>query len=57
VRVALVVEDVAAGDRGLRQMPHERLLAQRQIPKAVRVHLHDRGFSDALEQIRSIGWR
>jgi len=57
VCVALVVEDVAAGDRGLRQMPHERLLAQRQIPKPVRVQLHDGGFSDAFEQIRSIGWR
>ena len=55
VRVALVVEDVAAGDRRLVEVPDQRLLAQRQIAEAVGVDLHDGGFADPLEQVRAIG--
>ncbi len=55
VRVALVVKDVAARDRGARQMPHEHFVAERQIAEAVRVELHDRGFVDALEEVLPLG--
>src|SRR5262249_43523495 len=54
VRVALVVKDVAAGDRRLREVPDERLLTQREVPKAVGVDLDDRCFADALEEIRPL---
>ena len=54
VRVPLVVEDVAAGERRLVQVPDERLLLQRQRLKAVGVQLHDGRIVDALEQVRPV---
>ena len=53
--MALVVIDVAAGQRRLVQMPDERLLAERQLVEAVRIQLHDRSVVDLLEKIPSIG--
>ena len=59
VRVPLVVEDVAAGERRLIQMPDERLLFERQLAEAVRVQLHDGRIVDALEQVLAVDppWR
>ena len=57
VRVALVVVDVAPGDRGLAEVPDQRLLAKRQIAERVRVDLHDGGFADPLEQVFPFGGR
>ena len=55
MRVALVVEDVAPGYRGLGQMPDQRLLPHRQITKPVRVDLDHGGFADAFEQVLPSG--
>ena len=49
--VALVEEDVAPGNRRLGEMPDERLLAQRQITKTVRVQLNHGGLANAFEQV------
>jgi len=57
VRVALVVEDVAAGDGGLRQVPDQDPLAQREIAESVRVHLHHRRVVYAFEKILAIDRR
>ena len=51
IAMLLVVEDVAAGDRGLVEMPDQRLLAQRQAGEPVRVELRDGGVVDPLEQV------
>ena len=51
VLVALVVEDVAARDRGVVQMPDQHFLAQRERLEAVGVDLCDGGVADALEQV------
>ena len=51
VGIALVVKDVAAGNRGLREVPDEDLLALRQVAEAVGVQLDDSGFADALEEV------
>src|SRR6185436_15092549 len=40
------------GQRGEVEMPHERLLLERQLVEAVGVQLHDRGIVDLLEQVR-----
>ena len=53
--MALVVIDVAAGERGLIQMPDERLLPDRQLFEAVGIQLDDRGVIDLLEEVTSIG--
>ena len=53
--MSLVVIDVAAGERGLVQVPDERLLLQRQLLEAVGVQLHDRRIVDLLEQVAPIG--
>ena len=53
--MALVVIDVAAGERGLIQMPDERLLRERQLLEAVGVQLDDRRVVDLLEQVAPIG--
>src|SRR5215831_16696749 len=50
-RVPLVVVDVAAGDRGEIEMPHETFLVERQRPETVRVDLHDGSVIDALEEV------
>ena len=50
--MALVVIDVAAGQRGLVQMPDEHLLLQWQRVEAVRIQLHNRRIVYLLEQIR-----
>ena len=55
VDVALVVEDVAPGERGMVQVPDEGLLAQGEGAEAVGVDLDDRRVVDALEQIRALG--
>ena len=57
MRVALVVEDVASGNRGLAEVPDQGLLAQREIAKGVGVDLDDRGLADALEQVFPVGGR
>src|SRR5207237_573837 len=44
----------AAGDGRLPEMPHERLLAERQIAEGVGIHLHHRRFADALQQVRAV---
>ena len=51
VLVALVVIDVAPGDRRLVEVIDERLLAERQLVEAVGIELHDGGVVDPLEQI------
>src|SRR4029450_2548217 len=51
--MALVVIYVAAGNRGLIEMPDENLLVERQRDEAVRVHLNDGRILDLLQQIRS----
>ena len=51
----LIVEDVAAGERRLIQMPDERLFLQRQRLKAVGIDLHDGRLVNALEQVRPFG--
>ena len=55
VRVSLVVEDVAPGERRLVQMPDERLLPERQRAETVGVELHDRRLVDLLEEVTAIG--
>ncbi len=52
VDVPLVVEDVAAGDRRLIEVPGQDALLDRQRREPVRVQLHDGGFVDPLHQIR-----
>ena len=53
--MTLVVIDVAAGERGLIQMPDERLLPERQLVEAVGIQLDDGGVVDLLEQVGPIG--
>ena len=53
VRIALVIEDVTAGERRLIQVPDERFVLERQVAEAVRVDLNDRRVADALEQVLS----
>jgi hypothetical protein len=53
VSVPLVVVDVAAGERRQIQVPHERLVAQRQRREAVGVQLHHRDLTDLLDQMLS----
>jgi hypothetical protein len=53
-RVLLIVEDVAAGERGLVEVPDEDLLVQRQVAESVRVDLDDGGLADLLEQVDAI---
>lgn len=53
--MALVVIDVAAGERGLVQMPDQRLLFQRQLVEPVGVQLDDRGIVDLFEQVLAAG--
>ena len=55
VGVALVVEDVAAGERRVVQVPDEHLLAQVQLFETVGVDLRDGGVVDALEQVPALG--
>ena len=54
VGVALVVEDVAAGEGGVGQVPDEHLLAQVERLEAVGVELGDGGVADALEEVRAL---
>ena len=51
VPVALVVVDVAAGERGLIEMPGEDLLVERQRIEPIRVVLHDGRIVDLFEQV------
>src|SRR6202011_5284326 len=51
VRVPLVIEDVAARQRRLIQMPDQNLVVQREIAKSVGVELDDGRLADALEEI------
>ena len=56
VAVALVVVDVAAGERRLIEVPDEHLLLERQRGEAVGIELHDGGIVHPLEQVgRSAG--
>ncbi len=57
VRVPLVIEDVAARQRRLIQMPDQNLFVQRQIAESVGVELDDGRLADALEEIRPLGRR
>jgi hypothetical protein len=54
IPVFLVVEDVAAGNGRLRQVPDQRLLAQRQRGKAVGIQLHDRCIVHPLEEVLAL---
>ncbi|MCU0974647.1 MAG: hypothetical protein MUF80_11965 [Burkholderiales bacterium] len=59
VGVALVVVDVAPGQRGLVQVPRQRLVSKREVRESVGVQLNDRRVLDALEQVRAVaipGW-
>ena len=51
--VALVVVDVAPGERRLVEVPHQRLLVLRQRVEAVRIQLHDGCVVDLLQQVSS----
>ena len=51
VDVTLVVIDVPPGQRGLIQVPDQRLLAQRERVEPIGVQLHDGRFADLLEQV------
>ncbi len=53
----LVDEDVAAGERGLVEVPDQRLLLERQRREPVRIELHDGRVVDALEQVLALGSR
>ena len=55
VRVALVVKDVAAGERRLVEVPDQQLLIERQVGKAVGVQLRDGRIVNPLEQVFAIG--
>src|ERR1019366_426158 len=55
VRVALVVEDVAPGERCLIEMPDERLVFEWQLAESVRIDLHDRRVVYPFEQVLAIG--
>ena len=57
VDIALVVIDVAAGQRRPIQVPYEHLLVQRQVGEAVGVELHDGGFIDLFQAVRAIARR
>jgi hypothetical protein len=54
--MALVVKDVAAGNRGAVQVPDQRFLAQGQGAEPVGVQLDHGRFADALEQVLAV-WR
>jgi hypothetical protein len=51
--VPLVVVDIAPGNGGLVQVPHQRFLFQRELVEAVSVQLYHRGIVDLLEQVRT----
>ena len=57
VGVALVVENVAARERRLVEVPDERLFSKRELFEAIGVQLHDGGIVHAFEQILAIGRR
>ena len=57
VRVSLVVEDVAAGERCLIQMPDEHLLPKWKRLEAIGIQLDDGRVVDTLEQILTIPGR
>ena len=52
--MALVVKDVAAGNRGAVQVPDQRFLAQGQRAEPVGVQLDHGRFADALEQVLAV---
>ena len=51
VRVPLVIVDVTTGQRGLIQVPDQRLLSYGQRLEAVGIQLYDGGVLDALQQV------
>ena len=51
VAMLLVVEDVAPGERRLREVIRQRLLFQRQRRELIRIELHDGRVVHAFEQI------
>ena len=57
VFVALVVEDVAPGERRLIEVPDQDLLLHRQLLEAVGVELHHGCVVDALEKVLAAGGR
>ena len=57
VAMLLVVEDVASGERRLREVVDQRLLAQRQRGELIRIQLHHRRIVHALEQVFALGGR
>ncbi len=57
VAMLLVEEDVPSGERRLREVPDQRLLAQRQRGELIRIQLHHRRIVDALEQVFALGDR
>jgi hypothetical protein len=57
VRVLLIEEDVAPGNRRLVEMPDQRLVLQRQLAEAVGIELHDRASSTQVEEVFAIAGR
>ncbi len=57
VGVPLIVEDVAARERRLVKVPDQRALAERERAESIRVHLHDGGLANLLEQVLPVGRR
>jgi hypothetical protein len=55
VAMTLVVIDIATGERGLVQVPDQRLMRERQFLESVGVELDDRRVIDLLEQVLPIG--
>ena len=53
----LIDEDVASRERGLVEMPDQRLLPERQRAEAVGVQLHDGRIVHTFEQILPVGIR
>ena len=56
VLVSLIVVDVAPGERGLVEMPDERLFLERQRGESIGIQLHDRRVVDLFEQV-SADWQ
>lgn len=53
VTIALIVVDVASGNRRAREVQDEDFLIARQCVEAVRVVLHDRGVGHLFDEIRA----
>ena len=57
VGVALIVEDVAPGERGVVEVPDERLLAEVKRREAIGIDLGGGRIVNPLQQVRAVGGR